>query len=145
MYEFQKILIATDFSPAAWQAIKAGVALAKLPRAKILLLHVYPNRIDQLDESEQNHFTNVRNKISKMAAELSSNHDLEIESVILNGNVPEVITKFIKENRIDLVLMGANSSNMDSHLGRHTTLVIESSRSPVMVIPPIVEKVEFAA
>lgn len=145
MYDFQHILIATDFSPAAWQAIKAGVSLAKIPSAKIVLLHVFPNRIEQLDETERTHFNNVKQKISKIAEDLGNNHGLEIESAILNGNIPQVITKFVKENNIDLVLMGANSSNMDSHLGRHTTLVIESSPSPVMVIPPLVGDMENAA
>ena len=144
MYNFKNILIATDFSPAAWQAIKAGVALAKLPNAKITLLHVYPRRADPEDNTELHHFANLRKRITKISSDLGSNHRLEIDSVILNGNIPDVITKFVKENQIDLVLMGANSSNMDSHLGRHTTLVIESSPAPVMVIPPIIENVEYA-
>ncbi len=145
MYDFQKILVATDFSPAAWQAIKAGVALAKMPASKILLLHVYPNRTGDTDASEQNHFANVRNKISKIASDLSKNHGIEIDSLVLNGDVSNVIAKFVKENDVDIVLMGANSTSLDSHLGRHTTLVIESSPAPVMVIPPIVENIENAA
>ncbi len=146
MYSFNNILIATDFSPAAWQAIKAGVALAKTRSAKIVLLHVYPDRDESIDKNEETHYQNIKSKISKIAGELSEDNDLSIDSIILKGNVPNVIAKYIKENNINLVLMGANSGNMDSHLGSHTTLVIESIRAPVMVIPPLVaENVEYAA
>jgi len=139
-------LIATDFSPAAWQAIKAGVALAKIPSANVVLLHVFPNSTEGLDETERSHYLHIKNKISQIANELSQDNDLFIDSVILKGNVAEVIRKYIKEHNIDIILMGANSSNLDSHLGSHTTLIIESCKAPVMVIPPIIEEnIEYVA
>ena len=140
MYSFNNILIATDFSPAAWQAIKAGVALAKVQFAKIVLLHVHPDRNENIDEIERTHYTNIKNKISKITSELSSNNNLSIKSVVLKGNVSEVITSYIKKHNIDLILMGANSGYLDSHLGSHTTLIIESTKVPVMVVPPIIEE-----
>ena len=141
MYQFNNILIATDFSPAAWQAIKAGVAFADIHNAKITLLHICPNRSQNNDKSEQRHYINIKNKISIIAREIGIDNNLSIKSVVSKGNVAEEITRYIKKYNIDLILMGANSGNMDSHLGSHTTLIIESTKVPVMVIPPIFEEI----
>ena len=141
MYSFERILIPTDFSPAAWQAIKAGVALAKIPTSRIQLLHVYPHQLD-LESRNNKHYNMLKDKIVQMAIELSEIHELDIKGEVLIGNISATIIKYIGINQIDLVLMGANSSNLDSHIGSHTTLLIESSCAPVMVIPPTIVDVE---
>ncbi len=137
-YQLRNILVATDFSPAAWQAVKISAGIAGGCHCKVHLIHVHSGQATN-EKWNSEHSENVKDKMIQIANELSQTHNIEIQAVTLTGNVTNELNRYIEKHKIDMVLMGANSS-FDSHVGSHTTLMIESSEAPVLVIPPTLKK-----
>lgn len=137
-YSLRNILVATDFSPGAWQAIKVSAGLASNCDCKVFIVHVQSDEVDETDTRYMEHLNKIKEDVSQIAIDLSETYKFRIESAVLSGNVTAELNRFVKENDIDLILMGANSS-FDGHVGSQTTLMIESSKAPVLVIPPAME------
>ncbi len=138
-YRLRNILVATDFSPAAWQAIKVSAGIASGCDCKVFVVHVQSDDFDGSDNGLIDHYEKIKEDVSQIAYDLGKTYHFHIESTVLTGNITDKLNEFINEHDIDLVLMGANSS-FDGHVGSHTTLMIESSSAPVLVIPPAMEK-----
>jgi len=141
MIQFKKILIPTDFSPAAWNAINMAINISCGKTASITLLHVYPANA-KFDTRTKNHdselnedLKRLKQRMTTFSDELSKGKDLEIDSVILTGWVDEEILSFIQKNEFDLVIMGVNSNGLDNRPGSHITQMIEQTSTPLMVIP----------
>ncbi|MEQ8337560.1 MAG: universal stress protein [Cyclobacteriaceae bacterium] len=149
MVQFKRILIPTDFSPAAWNAINMAIDMCCGEKASITLLHVYPssakfdNRTKSLDSELNSDLKGLEQRMTTFSRELSKGKDLEIDSVILSGWVDEEILSFIQKNDFDLVIMGINSNGLDNRPGSHITQMIEKTSTPLMVIPNNQTKTAF--
>jgi nucleotide-binding universal stress UspA family protein len=135
---FKSILIPTDFSPSAWKAMRLGLELAHLYGAAATVLHVYPavthvahdtpkELFDQLDK--------VRTNMEVITQELTVDQSVDTISVVVAGNVHETLLDFVQKNEFDLVIMGANSHGSDNSPGKHTQVVMEQTKIPVLVVP----------
>ncbi len=135
MFQFSHILVPTDFGPAAWQAVKAGIAMAKTLSAELHLVHIYPHHKERLSESEKQNLEKLRVKMERLTRELSDSHNLTITCDLLHGNFLKVLKKYTANHKTDLIMIGTNSSNVDNHMGSHTRMIIENLTCPVMVVP----------
>lgn len=135
MFRFSHILVPTDFGPAAWQAVKAGIAMAQILSAQLHLVHIYPHHMERLSETEKKRLEKLKMKMDKLTKELSDSHNLNITCDLLHGNFLKALKKYTSQNKADLIMIGTNSSNIDNHMGSHTRLVIENLTCPVMVVP----------
>jgi len=141
MIQFKRILIPTDFSPAAWNAINMAIDISCGKTASITLLHVYPasakfdTRTKYLNSELNADLERLKKRMTTFSDELSKGKDLEIDSVILNGWVDEEILEYVQKNDFDLVIMGVNSNGLDNRPGSHITQMIEKTSTPLMVIP----------
>lgn len=152
MYAFKKILVLTDFSPAAWSAVQYGLSLGGPETPSVTLLHVFPasSRFDGkeaplpagLNLTDQQVVDNIRKRMEQFCQELREQHQVLVDSVILEGGVRKRILEYLNENRFDLVIAGVNSNGADNHPGSHIMQIIEQANAPVLVIPNrvIVEK-----
>lgn len=138
---FKSILIPTDFSPAAWNAVQIGLMLGETYKARVSVLHVYPvsspgltvngNRTESLVKT----LSNVRSKMDKITNGLTEKSKINIENVVVSGNVKEQLEEFVSHHNFDLVIMGLNGTGSDESPGSHTSGMIKGSNRPVLVVP----------
>jgi nucleotide-binding universal stress UspA family protein len=145
--DIKKILIPTDFSENASQAMEYGFQLAKRLGAKVLLLHVIPlgsyvsaassaplpaEAIDALAAT-------ARSNISEQAQKLSKAHGVTAEVLVVDGPAPATIAELAKAQAADLIVMGTQGrtglkhvllGSIAEHVVRHSTIPVLTFRQP---------------
>lgn len=113
---FKHILIAYDESKEACKALDTGVKLAVELRAKTTVLTVLepvpgyvhmagavaPEYPQHVLEERRLHFTECQQRARKRA----SDHGLEIETVLVEGDEIEAILEYTRKSRADLLVLG---------------------------------------
>ncbi len=143
----KRILVPTDFSANARNALAYTRELAKLLEAEIILFHAYhipyvhaemPAGMYQtaIDEAQEE----TQNKLDELAkSELESAQEQHVAYQVGSrlGFAVETILSYAEEVEADMILMGTQGSNglTDVILGSISSSVIERSNLPVMVIP----------
>lgn len=141
MQAFKNILIPTDFSQAAWNAVQLGAKMAIAGETEVTLLHVFPSsakfdsRKGELDIQDLNFIDDLKSKMDFFCNDLRKQHKVSFKSIILGGAVEEEICQYLQDNVFDLVIIGINSNGMDNEPGSHTTGIIANSTAPVLVVP----------
>lgn len=143
------ILVPTDFSEIAANAINYAAKLAMYTKSKLLLFHVYqvpmlvtevPFAITsediQLEEKSNEQLELIMEELQK-----KYENKLEVDSVTLPGYTSSEIVDIAKDKKCDLIIMGTNGAHGSSRLlGSNTTSVIKHTQCNVLVIP---DKVKF--
>lgn len=140
---FKKILVPTDASDYSRRALQTALEMARTFNAEVTLLHVsftpqafwgyaisYGITITQ-EQLYQN---------GELAIEATL-ADIDIEGVTLHkkveaGHPVSVIMKFIKENNVDLVVMGSHGYGViaGSVLGSVSQRVLQRVDCPVLIV-----------
>ncbi|MBN9352324.1 MAG: universal stress protein [Chitinophagaceae bacterium] len=140
----KRILVPTDFSDTAENAIDFAVQTSKIFPAKITLLHSYEvyssfstdylgvNReftYSMLNDIEKN-LDEVKNRILKQ-------HGIEVDTFISTYPLYNAIEKAVQEKKPDLIIMGTlGASGIKEKIwGSRTSSVIGKTKIPVLVIP----------
>lgn len=137
----KKILVPTDFSENANQALEYAISIANQFDATIHVLHVYSiasstghlvsiNNIVQEDrEKELN--TNLR----KMKPLLKNNASLE--GYVRNGSSVETICRAAEKLTVDLIIMGTTGASgmKKMFMGSTANNVIKRTELPVLAVP----------
>jgi len=139
------ILIATDYSKSANNALQYAIGLAQFSKAKLILFHaydfpfavtevpsVYPVAMKELEEENKKVIKKLGNKILKQTA-----GKIKIESYIRSGLPVQEILNIIKKKKIDLVITGIRGAGKISRtlIGSTTTQLMKKTRVPVITIP----------
>lgn len=112
---FSKILVCVESSPCANKALIRACDLAKRSNSKLFLIYVVDNPtfglgpgISLIDRGEfVKMFRDHGNKVLKDAINISRENGVKAEPIMKEGNVAGEIIKFIKKERIDLVVIGS--------------------------------------
>jgi nucleotide-binding universal stress UspA family protein len=147
MFEPKKILVPTDFSGYSDNAIKQAVDIAEKFSAKIVLLHVIDQSIQQCAadyclsnaavEQLKNESTKTsEDKIKKTINTLKGSTKVDVSFVVKNGVPAEVILDEQMRNGIDLIVIASHGkTGILRHLiGSVTDKVVRAAKCPVMVI-----------
>jgi len=139
------ILVPTDFSEVATNALKYAVGLAIQSNSTIYLLHVksfpvmdstFPTELyaTLIDEME----TISKNGLEKMRSTLLEPSKVKYKLHSVTGFINDEIEKNGKENEIDLIIMGTTGASGLAELlvGSNAASVVGRSEIPVLVIPP---------
>lgn len=139
-----KILVPTDFSPAASTAIKYTMAISEnFKTLNISLFHC----IDTSDLSsgfihkiEDILLSEAENEIKKIAEDLAKNvkTGTNIEYDVVFGNTQEQIIDKVSKNEIDLIVMGTKGAGGIKKLfiGSIASKIVEKNTyCPVIVVP----------
>lgn len=137
------ILVPTDYSDVANNAVQYAVELAKYSNAKLVLMHAYQVPVPTgeaalLLVSPQDLQNENEKRIEKLEKALSdkAKGELKIESVVRIGFTVEEITHVIKEKHADLVVMGVTGEKISEVLiGSHTSSLMTKTQTPVLVVP----------
>ena len=137
------ILVPTDFSKNAFNALEYAIDVAKLFDAKIMVLHTYEtpsggasslkNISYKIKEFAEEDIVRLHNTIVKRGL----NSIVPIEFDNLNTDIVSGIRNMVETNDIGLVIMGtAGASGLkELFLGSNTSEVIKSISCPVIAVP----------
>lgn len=135
---FRSILIPTDFSPAAWNAMLVGLELGKAYGSSLTILHVFPTGNGSEDTMEfkiEDQLIKVKANMEKIGKGLTEENNQRMTNVVISGNVRKELQAFVDAHNFDLVIMGSNSSGSHNKPGTHTMNMIEHSKTPILVVP----------
>lgn len=140
-----KILIPTDFSTVANNALEYAIHLAQKVNASIHLLHVnnipimdasFPNDVYQtytaeIADSAKKSFENIEKLYFK-------NSNIKFETKTSFGFVNDEIQEFATNNEIDLIILGTTGASgiQEILIGSNAASVVAKAEIPVLVIPP---------
>jgi len=141
----KSIIIPTDFSPNANNAIRYAVELDKHIHAKIILFHSYLVFVDasnllnptqdeeELKKSSEKSLLKLKDEILNNNIKLHS----EIETIVTGGEFNHELISISSKNKADLIIMGTTGASglKEVFLGTNTSNIIEKSKCPVLAIP----------
>lgn len=135
----KNILIPTDFSDYAWNALLFALNLFQEHDINLHLLHTIPNETNRATLAT-NTFSQAKTEIlalqQKIKAEIPQQR-LRICSLIRRGKLVDTIRNEVSERNIDLIVMGSKGQSGIYHqsIGKHTTDVIHKVQCTTLVIP----------
>lgn len=163
--EMKTILITTDFSEGATQAVNYGYHLAEQLKANIILcnavtvpaelpqanLSVWPvDSYESLLQASIDDLDQVKSDLENF--NVTTDFRPMISCVNEEGTVQDVVNSITDTQTIDLIIMGTHGSKGLSSfmLGNHTRSMIDLAMQPILFIPPTakikkVKKIAFAA
>jgi nucleotide-binding universal stress UspA family protein len=139
----KKILVPTDFSPQAENALKVAAQLAKKHNCEIHLLHILEIPMHKVDALSS--YNNLPEAVffmklaHKRFEELTSKDYLQGITYYEHVEFHEIfkgIFQVCKKDNIDLVVMGSHGSSglKEMLIGSNTEKVVRTSATPVLVI-----------
>jgi universal stress protein A len=143
--DVRKILIPTDFSDDASNAMDYGFQLAKRLGANVLLLHVVPlgayvtaaSSAPLPAEAIEALAVTARTNLAEQSKKLSKSFGVASEALVVDGPPPATIAELAKAQSADLVVMGTRGKTGLKHvlLGSVAEHVVRHSPVPVLVVP----------
>jgi len=145
MYSINRVLVPTDFSDVANNALATAIEICKRQLATLTLVHVidgsafylspegglvsHPQRPKRVKEFEDT--------LGKVAKSLRLTHDLVVNHLVVSGDPAEKTCAIAIARSIDLIVLGThNSSGLhDFFLGSNAFRVVRNSPCPVMTVP----------
>jgi universal stress protein A len=142
--KFQRILVATDFSPASAPALEQSVEMAKRDGALLLIAHAYqepglvelshaPARVyERWDQALRE---GVERKLRPLV-EHARKEGVEARALLLTGFADEAIIEAAKQQGADLIVMGTHGRRGAARLflGSVASRVISTAPCPVMTV-----------
>ncbi len=134
------ILVPFDFTTTSCAALDCALRMAQKGKARITLLHAIhinlsPYGPANLALIKQSLREDARTKISQVAA-LAKQQNVSADYVIQEGKPSSVIENFVKEQLVDLVILGCHRHRGLGWFGRRKTAekVVRQAQCPVLVL-----------
>ena len=141
----KKILVPCDFSDPAVQAFKMAVEIANQSNGEVVLLNVVELPVmhesvlmptlsfeeafikDMKEHAEKN-FSKMKDKWAKEGP--------KVTSFVEFGGTTSTIRDFVKDKKIDLILMGTHGASgvKEFFIGSNTEKIVRTAGAPVMAI-----------
>jgi len=137
----KKILIATDFSPAAHHATLYGMQLAKAMKADAILFAACSVEHPPASRSQKVcHLALMEETKKKLADEadgIIKGYDMQLEIVCREGSPQEAIPAIAKEKAVDLVIVGTKGGSKDVKklFGSTASSLVNSLLIPTILVP----------
>lgn len=144
------ILFPTDFSPASSAALPFAVALARTYGSTLVVMHAVPPEphrqvvIDQLPAEDDCVWQDARHNLSEFARDRNIG-DTACRVLLERGDLADVIPELIREQAVDLVVLGTHGRRGVSKLvlGSGAEKIYRSAPCPVMTVGPRVHRGEW--
>ena len=138
------IIVCTDFSPNATNAVQYAAALAASVEARLILFHhftypvpatdlpdVYPAIfVDELED-------NAEHRLDNLKAELAKTYSIDIECKVRSLTLTSDLEEIVVTEQADLVVMGiqGQSAVFNALFGNVTAAAIRRGKLPLLVVP----------
>src|SRR6187551_2374221 len=139
----KKILIPTDFSKYADEAIEVGAQIAKKNGCEIFLIHMLelPGQMNDAIKGETSipEIMLFKRKAEETLKNIKNRPYLagvKVTEVVRLDGAYHGINNYIKQNEIDLIIMGSHGASGINEIlvGSNTEKVVRQSETPVLVI-----------
>lgn len=137
---FKKILIATDGSKRTQGAVETGLQIAQQHKSKVHAVYVVDTvtfTSIPMDVTWENMYQLLKDEGEEAVNRVKeASQGVDVETHVLEGNPAVEITKFAKDNGIDLIVVGTlGKSGIDRILlGSVAEKVVRIAPCPVLVI-----------
>ena len=132
------ILVPTDFSEVANNALNHAVTVAKAYKNGITLLSIIEesflggifstNQADLVKEA-------LESRLEKMAVDIRNSYGIEVNTRIETGKVYKTIAEIANEENFDSIIMGSHgASGFEQMIGSNASRAIKYSKIPVIVV-----------
>lgn len=143
-----RILVPTDFSECAFNAVNYAVSFANYVKGEVILVHsIIYNQSTFINESEREEentrrYNVAKDKMNELISNLNNkNREVRITTRIEGGAVLAGIETILEDEKIDLVIMGTEGATgiKAALFGSYTTDLMKHASCPVLAIPPSVQ------
>lgn len=145
----RKVVVPTDFSKNAFNALKYACQLFKYNRTDFFILHAYADEVYQqdqiikrssLDELKEVTYKNSEKELAKIIKDIfeySPNPKHKFKSISAFGTLTDEINDLINLENADIVVMGTRGESNDRTItfGSNTVQVLKYVQCPVLAIP----------
>jgi nucleotide-binding universal stress UspA family protein len=138
-----KILIATDGSDSAHEALEFGLDLAAEQDARAFVVHVAPAvdvmpyaNFGYVAPSIPHEFDEHDRECLQEAAELAAEKGVDVETALLKGNPADEIVAFADTIDADLIVVGSRGHGAvaSALIGSVSRSVLHQTRRPVLIV-----------
>ncbi len=134
----RRVVIATDFSPFSLYAAQVALTVVA-PDANIWLLHVGPpfdESVPFLKDRADAYRAQAASAFAHMQATFAKSR-LHFESVVLTGNAPDQLLRYVAEQKADLVVTATHGYGFIRRmlLGSVAATLIRNAPCSVLVVP----------
>lgn len=138
------ILVPTDFSACADNALNFAVQSAKILPMKVTLLHTfelnnntYTDYLGINKEFNQSLLHEMNHELARIKAVIKETEGVDIDTYLATSSLKESIVQVSKEKQVELVIMGTSGASgiKEKLWGSRTADVIGKSQVPVLAIP----------
>src|ERR1700744_3489331 len=140
----KKILVATDFSACATNAMEYAMDLARVLGVEVVALHaigsfegIFNNTYNALYIEE--YYKSKREALANWARTFTTREAyaaIPVSTVCEVGSVSGGITKYIDANPVELLVMGTmGSSGITGLFGSNASTMVEKTKTPTLIIP----------
>lgn len=141
---YRKIMVATDGSEPVKKAVDTAIEIARLGGAKLYAVYVvesgglsisHPRDVGW-DKAMKEHLTAEGKEATAYVETAGKTANVEVESVILQGNPAHEIVEFAEKNDLDLIVMGTHGRTgvQKFLLGSVAQNVVRHSGKAVLVV-----------
>ncbi len=138
----KRILVPTDFSPQADNALKVAAHIATKNNAEIYLEHSLdlPSHLaisgNSSAKPESIYFIKLANQKFEEVLKRDYLLDLDIHQAIGHGEIYDDVQLTVKDKDIDLIVMGSHGTSgfKEMFIGSNAEKVVRTSKIPVLVI-----------
>jgi nucleotide-binding universal stress UspA family protein len=139
----KQILVATDFSNSAGNAMEYALALAKMLNMEVCAIHAI-GPTEGINNNTYNaifiddYYANKRQALKDWTAKYTTGEfkDIEVHAVCGVGFLKNVIGKYIEEHHVELLVMGiTGSTGITGIVGSNVSTVVSVVKIPTLIIP----------
>lgn len=153
MHQIRKVLLPTDFSDVAQNAVHTAVSICTRQRAELVLMHVVeqqyylmaPEGGIMATESMELYEREAEKKLTELARMLYERFEITVSAVVVIGDPAGQICKWSAVNLVDMIVMGTHGASglREFFIGSNAYRVVKHSVCPVMTIPGNNRWIEF--
>lgn len=137
--KLQNILFATDFSPSAQAVLSHALDLARRYGARLYTVNVLPHMpfVEAAQPDPEQTKLSANQQLTALMRSASFK-DVEHNELIEQGEVPEVLSKLVREHDIDLIVIGTGGRKglQKLLLGSVAEEVFRNADCPVLTMGP---------
>lgn len=130
------VLVPTDFTEVADNAIHQACLAAKHLNYKICLLHVIDKSTKSALKKDNLTMESIKEKLDQICADITKTHSVEASSIAQEGSIFTTIAEVAKDTGAKLLYMGTHGKvGLEQKLtGSFALKVVTSSPAPVVVV-----------
>lgn len=142
----KKILVPTDFSETAHNALQATLLLSTKQKVEIFLVHFYhiPVPVDMMgqpmfiEDDAEEMSEMAEDKLDVLRKEISNKHpEIKVHTLAIQALMGDALPELCKDRGIDMIICGTKGADwLGEHLtGTNTTSILGGIAIPILVVP----------